>query len=669
MGGMAMKFGTPLTVVSFLVLFLIVSFFPSALPADTLDNWILSDSGTAYNLYGVTFGNGIFVAVGGNDSVDAIITSDDGATWTWQISYISGPLYGVAYGNGTFVAVGRDYYSGVGAIVTSDDDGVTWTSRTSGTDITLYGVTCNNGRFITVGGGGTILTSDDDGVTWTSRTSGISNTLYGVTHGNGIYVAVGSGGAILTSDDNGVTWRPRISGTSDNLRGVAFGNNMFVAVGLGGTILTSDANGATWTLQTYFTSYMLAGISHSNGTFVAAGSMGTILTSSNGENWMIRSWGTSNILWGVTYGGGVFVIAGSNGTILRANIGSILVNSGATRTNSTSVTLTLSCDDGTGSCAQMQFSNDNITWSAPEAYETTKSWTLASGGDGTRTVYVRFQDNASNWTVAFYDTIILETAPPTVSASPGGGTYYSAKSVTLTCSDGTGSGCYRIYYTTDGSAPTTGSPVYTGPINISANTTLKFFARDNAGNSSSVSTETYTITIYPPLTIGTSSLASGTLGISYSQSLAASGGLPPYSWSLYTGILPNGLSLSSSGVISGTPTAYGTFNFTVRVTDSLASTATRALSITIQTYPVRIADTPPSYFNTIQSSYNSAADSDIIQIQALTFTENLNFNQNISVTLKGGYDYNFTANASNTAVIGTLTISSGTVTIENVSIQ
>ena len=140
----------------------------------------------------------------------------------------------------------------------------------------------------------------------------------------------------------------------------------------------------------------------------------------------------------------------------------------------------------------MQFSNDNVTYSTPEAYATTKAWTLTTG-DGTKTVYVKFKDTPGNWSIAYSSTILLDATPPTTTASPTGGTYNSAQSVTLTCSDGTGSGCDKIYYTTDGTTPTTSSPVYSSPINISVTTTLKFFGKDLAGNSEAVRTETYTI--------------------------------------------------------------------------------------------------------------------------------------------------------------------------------
>ena len=83
--------------------------------------------------------------------------------------------------------------------------------------------------------------------------------------------------------------------------------------------------------------------------------------------------------------------------------------------------------------------------------------------------------------------------------------------------------------------------------------------------------------------ITTSALPSGQVSGAYSASLAASGGTAPYAWSLSSGSLPAGLMLSSSGQISGTPTAAGTSSFTVTVTDSSspAQNATANLSVVI----------------------------------------------------------------------------------------
>jgi putative Ig domain-containing protein/matrixin/Ig-like domain-containing protein/S-layer family protein len=86
-----------------------------------------------------------------------------------------------------------------------------------------------------------------------------------------------------------------------------------------------------------------------------------------------------------------------------------------------------------------------------------------------------------------------------------------------------------------------------------------------------------------PLTINTTSLPNGTVNASYNQGLLATGGTLPYSWSLVAGqgSLPAGLTLSSSGVISGTPSATGTSNFTVNVTDAASGSQQKALSIVV----------------------------------------------------------------------------------------
>jgi len=86
------------------------------------------------------------------------------------------------------------------------------------------------------------------------------------------------------------------------------------------------------------------------------------------------------------------------------------------------------------------------------------------------------------------------------------------------------------------------------------------------------------------LKVTTQSLPSGAVGTSYSQTLTASGGVNPYTWSISSGTLPAGLSLApSTGLVSGTPTTTGMSNFTVMVTDSGSppQTATAQLSIAI----------------------------------------------------------------------------------------
>jgi uncharacterized repeat protein (TIGR01451 family) len=74
----------------------------------------------------------------------------------------------------------------------------------------------------------------------------------------------------------------------------------------------------------------------------------------------------------------------------------------------------------------------------------------------------------------------------------------------------------------------------------------------------------------------------GEVGVPYGQQLTAANGTQPFTWSLSSGALPAGLSLNAStGLLNGTPTASGTANFTVRILDASAQSATRATTLTI----------------------------------------------------------------------------------------
>jgi hypothetical protein len=93
---------------------------------------------------------------------------------------------------------------------------------------------------------------------------------------------------------------------------------------------------------------------------------------------------------------------------------------------------------------------------------------------------------------------------------------------------------------------------------------------------------TFTETVHASLAVNTSSLAGGTVGVSYGAGLSASGGQPPYNWSLASGSLPPGLSLDpQGGDIYGTPLTAGTYPFSVQVTDGVQTSQPRPLSIAI----------------------------------------------------------------------------------------
>lgn len=120
-----------------------------------------------------------------------------------------------------------------------------------------------------------------------------------------------------------------------------------------------------------------------------------------------------------------------------------------------------------------------------------------------------------------------------------------------------------------------------------------------------------TLTVIAPgstLAVTTANLPNGVVGAAYSQPLAASGGTAPYTWSVAAGALPPGLTLSTAGLISGTPTTAGAFAFTVQVADASTpqQTAQASLSITVNPNPAQsLAITTGALPNaTVGTAYN-----------------------------------------------------------------
>ena len=181
--------------------------------------------------------------------------------------------------------------------------------------------------------------------------------------------------------------------------------------------------------------------------------------------------------------------------------GSLQINGGAAWTTGTAVTLTTSASDGSGGSglAQMRFSSDNSTWGAWQTYATSAPWTLPAG-DGTKTVYVQYQDKAGNVSVAVSAHIGLDTTAPTTSAAPSGtlgshGWYTSSVAVALTAKDAT-SGVASTSYSLDGVA---GSGT-TVNITTDGAHTVKYWSTDKAGNVEAQHTLTVSVDRTPPVT-------------------------------------------------------------------------------------------------------------------------------------------------------------------------
>jgi hypothetical protein len=320
-----------------------------------------------------------------------------------------------------------------------------------------------------------------------------------------------------------------------------------------------------------------------------------------------------------------------------APTGTISINSGDAATNSTSVTLTLTCNDTGSGCDLMQFSNDGSSYSVLEAYAASKAWTLTAG-DGTKTVYVKFKDKAGNLSGAFTDDILLDTVPPVTTitltpASPDGGDgwYISSVHVAVAATDTGGSGVAETRCVLDpASAPASfddlpASCSYTntsGGADVTSDGHHHFYAasKDNAGNEETLKTETFKIDKTAPTTIATPTPGPNAHGwnktdvsISLNATDNADGsGVKEISYSS-SGAQTIGLTTVSGSSTSFSITAEGETTISFYSKDNAGNVETT------KTLTLRIDKTPP----TISASANKADNTSYV---ADTWT-----NQNVTV--------------------------------------
>lgn len=179
-------------------------------------NWVYRGPGGSESLSDVVWGTNGFIAVGGMFSdPPSILHSLDGVTWNSRdTGTYSDGFYGVSWGNGVYVAVG---YNGKIMISTN---GITWTQCYAPSGTILRGVSFYDNQFIIVGHSGLIMTSHRGGE-WTLIDSGTSNNLHAVAGGARKIVVVGQQGTILVADyepdrdlDGMPDWQEQVAGTN-----------------------------------------------------------------------------------------------------------------------------------------------------------------------------------------------------------------------------------------------------------------------------------------------------------------------------------------------------------------------------------------------------------------------------------------------------------------------
>ena len=257
----------------------------------------------------VTYGNGLFVAVG-DTAGPWIMTSPDGATWTARTPPTGDNWSAVTWGNGRFVAVAYN-----SANIATSPDGITWTLRTAPSASGWGAITCGNGVYVAVAFTGTQrVMRSVDGVTWTAHTPSEPKAWLDVAYGNGLFVAIansGTGNDAMTSPD-GITWTARGGGGSS----ITYGNGRFVTVQASSAQTRTSPDGIAWTSTFTAESNLWTTVTYGNGLFVAVSSTGTnrVMTSPDGATWTARAAAQANTWFGVAYGQGKFVAVSGNGT-------------------------------------------------------------------------------------------------------------------------------------------------------------------------------------------------------------------------------------------------------------------------------------------------------------------------------------------------------------------
>jgi uncharacterized protein YhjY with autotransporter beta-barrel domain len=272
--------------------------------------------------------------------------------------------------------------------------------------------------------------------------------------------------------------------------------------------------------------------------------------------------------------------------------------------------------NGGSFATEVNNADDTIIYNAPTGFS----------GTDTFTVYFCDDINCSG-AGARVATVTVTVGTPTILVNPvslPAAAVAAAYSQTLTGSGGQAP--YGSFTVISGALPAglslaaggalTGTPTASGSFNFTIRTT------DNStGNGPFQGSRAYTLVVNAPtVVVNPTSLPAATVGTAYSQTATGAGGTAPYdNFIISAGALPAGLSLnSSSGALTGTPTAGGAFNFSIRTTDSTTGTGphngTRAYSFTVNAPTVSLAPTSlPSgvqgsaYAETITASGGTAS--------------------------------------------------------------
>ncbi len=226
---------------------------------------------------------------------------------------------------------------------------------------------------------------------------------------------------------------------------------------------------------------------------------------------------------------------------------------------------------------------------------------------GTASFTITAQDFAGE-TIEHGYAITISSTPLALSPStlPGWDINQPGYNQTISVSGGTSPYTYSV---TTGALPTgltlnSTTGVISGTPTVAGTASFTITAQDFAGETIE---HGYAITISStPLALSPSTLPGWDINqAGYNQTVVASGGTSPYTYSVTTGALPLGLSLNSTtGVISGTPTVAGTASFTITAQDFAGETIEHGYAITISSTPLALSPSKLPGWDINQAGYN-----------------------------------------------------------------
>jgi hypothetical protein len=374
---------------------------------------------------------------------------------------------------------------------------------------------------------------------------------------------------------------------------------------------------ANWREVTSPSDHWFYGITYGNGTFVTVGDYGTIITSTDGVAWSspIQT-GYTNHLYGVGFGNGTFLAVGTLGTILTSTDGATWVNR--------SIDISDSLYDAAygnslyvvvGASGAIFTSSGGPNWIWFDRSLSISNWIFGMVYDLSTFVDVGSSGkiltslNGTSWT-----SPVSGTTKHLMGVAYGGGRFVAVgeQGIILTSLNGTN---WTIARTADSSQEDLNGVAY-GVLN-----SVGYFVAIGQSGTVLTSPDTDLVT-----------WAQRSSGTTYDLEAVAFD--------------------STHGAFA----AVGGYGIIVLDGDSLP------------THPVRVWQPHDIYFDTIQNAYNNLTGN-LMECMALHLSGNLDFYDNKSFTLRGGFDSTFTDNPSLTTIDGSITVSNGTIVVENLVIQ